>query len=248
VRAAQSLIDRFVNQVIELRRSGDDDANDLLAMLLAARDEATGEGMSNQQLYDEIRTIFVSGYDSTSNVLAWLWYVLARHPEIEQRVRHEISEQLGQRTPTFHDLAGLPYLRMVIQETMRIYPPVWSTARTVVADDEIDGYQIPAGAKVIISPYITHRLPALWEHPERFDPERFTPERSADRHQCAYIPFSVGPRLCIGSNLAMMEAQLIAAMVIQRHQLRLTPGCSVQLNPSLILQPRKPIMMQLQLR
>jgi cytochrome P450 len=245
---AQHLLDQVVRRMIEERRGSATDNADLLSMLLTARDEETGEGMSDQQIYDEIRTIFFGGYDTTSNALAWVWYVLARYPDVEQRLHEELAMVLGERTPTYQDLPQLTYLHRVIEETLRLYPPAWVVVRTVIADDLIDGYHIPAGAKIVISPYVTHRLPTLWERPDIFDPERFTPERSAGRHRCAYIPFGTGPRLCIGSNLAMLETQLIVAMVAQIYRLRVVAGSSIRPYPSITLQPRNGIPMHLHQR
>jgi cytochrome P450 len=239
LKQAQRLLDQFVHHIIDQRRANaSGDSADLISMLLAAQDEETGAGMSDQQLYDEVRTIFFGGYDTTSNALAWVWYLLAQHPDVEQRLQHELDTVLAGRAPAYQDLAKLTYLRMVIEEAMRLYPPAWITVRTVVADDQIHGYRVPAGAKVLISPYVTHRLPAFWEQPEAFDPERFRPERAGARHRGAYIPFGVGPRLCIGSNLAMLEAQLIVATMAQRYRLSLVPGHSVQARPGIILHPR----------
>lgn len=248
LKHVQQQIEQFVNRIIEEQRRSAASADNLVSMLLAARDQETGEGMTNQQLFDEVRTIFFTGYDTTSNVLAWVWYSLAQHPDVERRLHHELTEVLGGRTPTFQDLPNLTYVRMIIEETMRLYPPAWSTGRTVVADDQIDGYHISAGSKVIISPYVTHRLPTLWEHPDTFDPQHFAPEQSAGRDQYAYFPFGGGPRLCIGSNLAMMEAQLIVAMVAQKYRLSLVLGRPVHLYPGIILQPRHGLPMRLYTR
>jgi cytochrome P450 len=248
LKHAQQQIERFVNRLIEEQHRSVASADNLISMLLAARDQETGVGMTDRQLFDEVRTIFFSGYDTTSNVLAWVWYSLAQHPDVERRLHRELAEVLGGRTPTFQDLPNLAYVRMIIEETMRLYPPAWSTGRTVVADDQIDGYHIPAGAKVIVSPYVTHRLPAFWEHPDTFDPQRFAPEQSAGRDRYAYFPFGGGPRFCIGNNLAMLEAQLIVAMVAQNYRLCLDLGHSVQVHSALILQPRHGIRMTRQPR
>jgi cytochrome P450 len=238
VRQAQELIDRCVSRIIEVRRSGATGATDLLSTLLAARDEETGEGMSEQQLRDEVRTIFISGYDSTSNVLAWVWHSLARFPNVEQLLHEELAAVLGGRMPSYEDLPRLTYLRMVIEETMRLYPPPWATGRTAIGDDEIDGYLIPAGTDIIVSPYVTHRLPSVWENPETFDPQRFAPERSAGRHRCAFFPFGFGPRVCIGNHLAMLEAQVIISAVAQFYRLRLVPGHRVLEYPIVLMGPR----------
>ncbi len=244
-QAAQQLIDQAIYTLIDQRRQGGMDRADIITMLLSARDEATGEGMSDQQVRDEVRTIFFAGYETTANALGWVWYLLAQNSDVERCLHQELTQVLGGRRPDFQDLPHLTYTRMVLEEAMRLYPPGWMTWRTAIADDEIDGCPIPAGAKVVISPYVTHRLPSLWEDPEIFDPERFSAERSARRPRCAYLPFGAGPRLCIGSNLAMMEAQLVVASVAQLYQLRNVPGYIMRLNPSITLQPRSGIPMTL---
>jgi cytochrome P450 len=245
LRKAQQCIDDTVSRLIDRYRQNDQGATDLISMLLSARDAETGACMSDEQLRDEVRTMFFAGYDTTSSALAWTWYLLAKHPSIEHRLQQELDDVLDGRCPTFQDLPQLTYTRMVVEESMRLYPPGWITSRTAVLDDEIEGYHIPKGAKIVLSPYVTHRLPTFWEHPDVFEPERFSPERSAKRHRCAYIPFGIGSRLCIGSNLAMMETLLIVAMVAQSYRLCLLPGHSVQPHPSIILQPRNGIRMRL---
>jgi cytochrome P450 len=236
-RTAQQHIDRAVAGLISKRRHAGLDGSDIISMLLAARDQETGAGMSDEQVRDEVRTIFFAGYETTASAMAWAWYLLAQHPHVEQRVHHEVAEVLGGRLPDLQDLPNLAYTRMVIEEVMRLYPPGWMTWRTVLADDQIGGYHIPAGAKLVISPYVTHRLPGLWEQPEAFEPERFTPACAAQRHRYAYIPFGAGPRMCIGSNLAMMEMQLTIAMVSQACRLQLVPGRAIQPHPSITFQP-----------
>jgi cytochrome P450 len=236
-RSAQQHIDRAVASLISERREAGADGTDIISMLLAARDQDTGVGMSDEQVRDEVRTIFFAGYETTASAMAWAWYLLAQHPDVEQRVHDEVAHVLGGRLPNLQDLPNLVYTRMVIEEVMRLYPPGWMTWRTVLADDQIDGYHIPAGAKLVISPYVTHRLPSLWEQPLIFDPERFTRACVAQRHRYAYIPFGAGPRMCIGSNLAMMEMQLTIAMVSQACRLRLVPGWAIQPHPSITFQP-----------
>jgi cytochrome P450 len=245
---AQQRIDQAVYSFINKRRQRGIDGADIISMLLAARDEETGAGMSDAQVCDEVRTIFFAGYETTSSALAWAWYLLAQHPYAEQRLHHEVTTVLGGRRPELQDLPNLVYTRMVIEEAMRLYPPGWMTWRTAIADDQLDGYHIPAGAKVVISPYVTHRLPSLWDHPEAFDPDRFTPAFASQRHRYAYIPFGAGPRMCIGSNLAMMEMQLTLAMVSQAYRLRLVPGRAIQPHPSITFQPGRPVRMALQPR
>lgn len=242
-RQAQRLIAEFMQDMIKKRSGSTADADDMLSMLLAVSDEAAGEGMTDQQLCDELRAIFFGGYDTTSHALAWIWLTLAQHPHIEARLHEELAAVLKGRPPTFQDLSNLTYSHMVVEETLRLYPPAWALARTVVADDEIDGFHIPAGAKVVISPYVTHRLPALWEQPQIFDPEHFAPQSSTGRHRCAFIPFGVGARVCIGQHLAMLIIQCVTVTLAQRYRLCCIAGHSTQMHAALLLQPRRGLAM-----
>jgi cytochrome P450 len=238
-----------VFRIIEERRQLSPDARakhgDLLTMLMEAQDEDTGEKMSDQQLRDEVMTIFLAGHETTANALAWTWYLLSKHPEIARKLRAEAVEVLGGRVPTFADVPRLKYTLMVLEESMRLFPPAWIIAREAAADDTIDGFKIPAKAIVVLVPYVTHRDPKLWENPEGFDPERFSPERAASRAKYTYFPFGGGPRQCIGSNFALMEAQLILAMIAQRFRLDLVPGPVVEPEPLITLRPKGGIMMTL---
>jgi len=214
-------------------------------MLLAARDEETGEGMNDQQVRDEVMTLLLAGHETTSATLTWIWYLLSQHPEVEQRLHDEVDRVLGGQPPTVDRLDDLPYTRQVIQEAMRLYPPAFFVIRHAIADDEIGGYPVPANSLVLLMSHAVHRHPAFWEEPERFDPERFTPERSAGRPRFAYFPFGGGPRICIGNSFAMMEAQLVLATVAQRYCLRLLPGHPVELQVSLTTRPRHGLPMTL---
>ena len=164
------------------------------------------------------------GHDTVGESLAWTWYLLSLHPEVERKLHHEISQVVGDRVPAVADLPRLHYAHMVLQESLRVYPPVWVIPRDAINDDQIGGYRIPAGSTILLSPYITHRHPDFWENPEAFDPERFLPERSHDRPRHAYFPFGGGPRLCMGVDMAMMEMLLIMVMVVQRHRIHLVSG------------------------
>lgn len=230
-------LDTIIYGLIDDRRREQEPKNDLLDMFLHARDEATGAGMSEKQIRDEVLTIFFAGHETTANALTWTWYLLSQHPDVEQKVHAELERVLNGRAPTYHDLANLKYTKMVIEETIRLYPPVYIIARETVGEDTIGGYRIPPGSLVTICKYVTHRHTAFWDNPEAFDPERFTPERSQGRAKYAYIPFGAGPRRCIGYNFAMMEAQLIIAMVAQRYRVRLVPGHPVKPKPAATLQP-----------
>jgi cytochrome P450 len=227
-RRAITEFEAFVSRLLTARRADAADHGDLLAMLLAARDPETREGMNDKQLRDEILTIFMAGHETTANALTWAWYLLARHPEAEARLHDEIDRVLGGRTAGFADVAKLEWTRMVIEEAMRLYPPAHTIARTALAEDRIGGVRIPAGSLMSISPYVTHRNPNLWPQPERFDPERFAPAAVARRHRFAYLPFGGGPRVCIGNSFAITEAQVIMASIAQRYRLRLAPGHVVE--------------------
>jgi cytochrome P450 len=187
---------------------------------------------------DEVLTLLLAGHETTAVALTWTWYLLSQHHEVERRLHAELDTVLAGRLPTVEHLDALPYTRMVIQEAMRLYPPVFGFTRFTIDSDEISGYSIPANSVVFLSAYCTHRHPAFWEKPEMFDPERFTPERSAGRPRFAYFPFGGGPRQCIGNAFAMMEAQLVLATVAQRYALRLIPGHPVEPKVLLKMRPR----------
>lgn len=244
-RRAKRTFDRVAYGIINQRRADARDRGDLLSMLLLARDEETGEGMSDTQLRDEVVTFMGAGSETTAVLLAWVWYLLSRHPDVDRKLRAELADVLAGRTPTMVDLPQLKYARMVLEETLRLYPPAWAMSRSVRSDDEIAGYHIPAKSLMVLSPYVTHRDPRWWENPEGFDPERFTPERSANRPRYAYFPFGGGPRQCIGNEFALMEATLVLATVAQRYRLHLVPGHPVEPYPIFTLRPRYGVLMTL---
>lgn len=247
-RASMRIVDEVVYGFINERRASGADGDDLLGMLMSARDEETGEAMTDEQLRDEVLTIFVAGHETTAVLLAWVCYLLALHPEAAERMYAEVDQVLGQRLPTLEDLPKLAYTRMVLDETMRLYPPAWVTNREAVEDDVLCGVRIPAGKVVLLSSYAVHRLPQYWEDPEAFDPLRFTPERSADRPRFAYFPFGGGPHQCIGNSFALTEATLILASIAQRFRLELIPGQAVIPQPAVTLRPRDGLMMTIKKR
>jgi cytochrome P450 len=240
-RSALAVLDDMVLRIIHERRRASDPgaAEDLLGMLIAARDEETGEGMTDRQLRDEVMTFVLAGHETTAVSLAWIWYLLARHPAVEHHLRDEVATTLGVRAPTLDDLPRLPYARMVVEESMRLYPPVWAFGRQALEEDQIGGYRIAAGAPLNVFPWLTHRHPDFWPDPGRFDPERFAPERAAARHRFAYLPFSGGPRLCIGNEFALMEAVLLLAMTVQRYRVALAdPERPIEPDAKVTLRPR----------
>lgn len=247
-RRAVKVVDDLLIGLVAERRKRPTEAHDLLGMLLDARDDETGEGMSDAQLRDEAITIFAAGHETTSNALSWTFLLLARHPEIAARLHDEVDVVLGGRAPTVADLAALPLCKRVLHESMRLYPPAWITDRRAEGDDEICGYHVRAGTRIFLSPWATHRHPRYWDDPEVFDPDRFTPARSEGRPAFAYFPFGGGPRICIGNGFAMMEAQIILAMVSQRFRLELAPGAAVVPERGITLRPAPALPMVLRAR
>jgi cytochrome P450 len=247
-RRAIATIDRIVGTMIDARRRDGTDRGDLLTMLIRARAADTDTGMNDKQLRDECVTFLSAGHETTAVTLSWALHLLSTHPIVERRLYHEVSDVLGDLPPTFEHLAHLPFTRMVLEEALRLYPPAWAVPRQAYEDDELGGQRVPAGTTVTVCPYVTHRNPAFWEHPEAFDPERFTPERSAARPEYAYYPFGGGPRGCIGRQFAMMEAQLVLAMVVQRFRLERVSSHPVVPDPVLTLRPRHGVLMSLRPR
>jgi cytochrome P450 len=247
-RESVQRLDQIVYGMIENRRRASQEDNDLLSMLIAAKDADSGEYMTDQQLRDEVITLFLAGHETTANALSWTWYLLSKFPDVERKLYQELKQVLKGGVPTLADIPALPYTRMVIDESIRLFPPAWLISRTAREDDVVDGITIPAGSIAFLSPYVTHRHPDLWENPEGFDPERFSPTRSASRPDFAYFPFGGGPRLCIGNNFALMEAQLVLAAMVQHFQVEIVPGHPIELQPSITLRPRHGILARLRAR
>jgi cytochrome P450 len=235
-------LDNVVRRLIDERRHGEDQG-DLLTAMVRARDEG-GKGMSEVDLLNEVKTLLVAGHESPANALSWACYLLAANPDVEQRLVAEIQDVLGDRTPTFEDLASLHYCRMVLEETMRLYPPAWLVERTPIADDTIGGYPVPAGARITCFMHRIHRDARFWDDPEAFRPERFSDEQASERPRFAYFPFSGGPRVCLGKDMAMTEMVLILAMTLQRFRLELDDGHRVTALASVNLRPESGIRMR----
>ena len=248
----EGIFDEFDEKVdrllTERGREPDSEPKDLLARLLAARDDETGGGMTPQEVRDQVVTIFMAGHETTSQALSWTWYLLSQHPAEEARLHAELALVLQGRTPRYEDIADLRYTRMVIEESMRLYPPAHTIGRQPIAADEVLGHRIPAGAEVLIMPWLLHRKPSLWDDPNRFAPERFSPERAAARPRFAYMPFGAGARICIGAAFAMTEAILILATIAQRYRLRLKSGHPVEPQGLITLRPRYGLRMNLERR
>src|SRR6516164_6684640 len=240
-RAAKGLLDDVVLRVIESRRRSGPAANDLLDLLLAARDAESGTGMSDEQLRDEVLTLLFAGHDTTTAAVSWAWHLLARHPEVQEALHDEAAGRLASRTPTADDLPHLPLATAVFEEAIRLYPPAPGLARRAVEPDEIQGYPVPAKAILMASQWVTHRHPAYWDEPDRFRPERFLPGRAPDRPKFAYFPFGGGPRVCIGNTFALIEGALVLAALAQRFHLRPADDKNVELDTTFVLRPKGPL-------
>lgn len=215
-RNAMEDFNKTLYDLIDERTNKPDPPTDLLTMLVQARDEETGLGMTKQQLRDEAITMYSAGHETSANALNWILMILSKEPEIVAKMRAEIQEVLGDRTPGFDDLRRLEYVRQVIEEGMRLYPPAYAVGREAMEADEILGYAIPKGAIVLMSIYALHHDPAYYPNPEKFDPGRFSAEAVNSRPRLAYMPFGAGPRMCIGNHFAMMEMQLLLTLLIRR--------------------------------
>lgn len=235
---------QIILNIIQQRRDAGETRDDLLQMLLDARYEDTGEGMTDRQLFEECAIIFVAGHETSANALAWTWYLLAQHPEIVQKARAELNTVLENRKPAFEDLPKLEYLTQIIEESMRLYPPAWITDRVAAEDDEWNGIQIPKGTVVVTYFYGSHHSADLWEAPEHFNPDRFSKENKKRHVPFAYSPFGGGPRLCIGNNFAMMEMQLVLAAMLQRYDFELIANQKIESQPLITLRPKQGIFMK----
>ncbi|MCX4241579.1 cytochrome P450 [Paraliomyxa miuraensis] len=240
---AMKVFETFVFETLAARQESEEHPHDLMSMLLDAVDPDTGEGLSHVQIRNEMLTYLLAGHETSANTLVWLFYLLSRHPGIARRIDDELRRELGGAVPTAGQLDRLVYLEQVLLETMRLYPVAYMVLREVVSEDRIGGFTIPAKAWVMVAPYVTHRRPDVWENPEGFDPDRFAPD-APDPSPCAYFPFLAGLHKCVGQSLAMMEMKLIAATMMQRCWLDLTPGFDPELEAGLTIRPKNGMMVR----
>ena len=232
---AYAAIQEVVINIIEERRKGTETYDDLLSMLIETEDADTGERMTDKQVQDEVITLFLAGHETTAVALSWMFVALEENPEVEQKALAEALSVLNSRVPTFAEMRNLTYTRMVVDETLRLYPPAWLIGRHSLENDEAAGFRIPAKSNCMIPVYAIHRDPRYWEKPEQFLPERFNPESNEKRHKFVYFPFGGGPRLCIGNNFALMEMQLIIPMILQEFKLSKIPGQEIKKEPLLTM-------------
>ncbi|MBS0362674.1 MAG: cytochrome P450 [Proteobacteria bacterium] len=239
IKADFSAMDGAIYRMIEARRANLEAApNDLLTRLLAARDPDDGQGLSAQEIRDEVITIFEAGHETTAVAMTFAFYLLSGHPAQAAKLHAELDAVLGGRAPTAEDLPKLVYTRQVVEEAMRLYPPAPAvTSRVAAGPDEICGQAVKKGDHVFISTWVMHRHRAYWDDPETFDPDRFSAERSEGRPRFAYMPFGGGPRICIGANFAMTEATLILAALAQKVRLRMDRPQDVKLRARITLAP-----------
>ena len=241
-------LDAMLRILIRDRRGSGDGHDDLLSVLLAAVDEDSGARMSDQQLRDEMMTLFLAGHETTANALTWTFYLLSRHPEVETRLVDELQRVLAGRVPSMNDLPELPYTDMVLREALRLYPPAPGLAREPIEDVTIGGYNVPKGSLISANTYAIQRDSRFFADPERYDPDRFVPGWEERIPRYAYLPFGAGPRVCIGSGFAMMEARLILAAVAQRYKLSLETDETIRPVQLVTLRPNRPVRMRLDRR
>jgi cytochrome P450 len=250
IRAHFKTVDAAIYRLIGEREKIRDEApKDFLTRLVLAKDPDDGVGLNATEVRDEVITIFMAGHETTAVTMTWVWYLLSQHPAEEAQLHRELDTVLCGRIPTVEDLPNLPYTRMVIEEAMRVYPPAPGISlREAREADDLCGFKVTPGLKILVSPWILHRHRRLWDNPERFDPTRFTKESSEKRPRFAYLPFGGGPRVCIGASLAMTETILILAVLAQRFRLRLAEGQVVTLQTRITLRPKNGMTMILERR
>jgi len=236
-RRAFDTLERSVQDILA-RGTAAGEAHANLVTLLSEARRAEGSDMSDAQLRDELRAFLLAGHETTASALAWTFALLAERAELVHRLGVEANAVLGHRNPEFADATRLPLISAVIDEAMRLYPPGWAFDRQAVDEDIIAGFRVPAGALLLVSPWVVHRDSRVWDRPDEFDPTRFVPEQAAGRPRFAYFPFGGGPRICIGEELTLVEARLIVAMAVRRFRLRPAPGWQIAADPSVTLKPR----------
>jgi len=235
-RHARTDLERIVGILVAQRKENPSESgDDVLTRLIASTAKETDKRVADRRMRDELVTLLLAGHETTASTVGWTLHMVSRHPEIRELLHEEALAVFGDRRPVYEDLTRLRYTNMVLQETMRLFPPVWILPRRALADDEVGGYHVPAGADVLICPYTLHRHPKYWADPDRFDPERFDPDAPSDRPRYAHIPFGAGPRFCVGNHLGMIEATFIISTVMRELCLEREPGVEVTPEPMMSL-------------
>jgi cytochrome P450 len=236
-------VENIVKDIINERRREGVDRGDLLSMLVFAEDE-DGNRMSDRELRDQSMTLFFAGHETTAISLVWMLYLMSQHPEVVVKMRAELDEHVGDRTLCVDDLGKLPYLEMVVKESMRILPAVWSFMKETIEDVELGDYLIPKGSMIFISPYVTQHNPLYFPEPDEFRPERFTKENEKALPKGAYVPFSAGQRICLGKMFALMESKLILGTMVNNVDFVLPEGHTIEFLAQLSLHPKGGLPMQ----
>jgi cytochrome P450 len=244
-RRAIRRLDEVVYRMIAARRRSDEDRGDLLSILLHAQDADDGSRMTNRQVRDEVMTLFMAGHETTAVALSWTWYLLAHHPEADAKLAAELRTIVGDRTPAVADLPRLTYAEMIVNESMRLYPPAYAVGRQATKHAEIGGYAVPPGTIVILPTWVVHRDPRWYEAPDAFRPERWADDPGRRLPRFAYFPFGGGPRQCIGNGFAMMEAILVLATIARRFRLTMEPGQHITPTPYVTVRPEPGLRMRL---
>ncbi|HEY7887663.1 MAG TPA: cytochrome P450 [Steroidobacteraceae bacterium] len=239
---------KLVAGLVERRRREKEEHFDYIAMLMSARDKDSGEPMGERQLIDEVLTLVVAGHETTASGLNWTWYLLSQHPDAEARLHAELDSAPDEPAPGLPQMEQLAYAQQVVNEALRLYPPGWLLSRRTIQPDVLSGYEIPAGANVLLPLYLLHRHPRYWKDPDTFFPERFAPDHDAERPRFAYMPFAAGPRHCIGETFALYEMLLHLHRVARHFRLIHVPDKPIELEAQINLRTRYPLHMRLERR
>ncbi len=239
---------KLVADLINRRRQTGEEHFDFLSMLMGTRDRETGAPMSDKELIDEVLTLIVAGHETTAAALTWTWYLISQHPDAAERLRAEADRTADGETLSLEDAESLQFTHQVVQEALRLYPPGWLITRRTIEADELGGFPIAPRTDVFISPYMLHRHPAYWSEPEEFRPERFAGSDAEERHRFSYIPFAVGPRHCIGENIAMFEMLVHVHAMSRRFRLTRADREPIELEAQINLRPRSNLMMMVEAR
>lgn len=235
-REAQADLYRIVDRLVEHRRDNPvDPPDDVISRLIESTSRERDPRVAERRMRDELITLLLAGHETTASTVGWALYLVSQHPEVGERLHAEATAVLGDRAPRYEDLRDLKYTAMVLEEAMRLYPPVWILTRHSIEADEVGGYHVPADSDVMVCPYTLHRHPAFWSEPDKFDPDRFDPDKPHDRPRYAYIPFGAGPRFCVGNHLGMMEASFVIAMIMRELRLDTPRGWAPKPEPMLSL-------------
>lgn len=228
----------IVHGIIQARRRNPHAHDDLLSMLLSACEEETGRGMTDEQLRDEVTTIFVAGHETTANAMAWLLYLVSQHPDVESKLMEEINARWPESGLTAENITAFPYVRQVIDESLRVYPTIWSVGRSCVQEDELGGYRVPVGMNVVVPIFYYHWNQRFWSEPQKFDPSRFVAERRPSGDTMTYFPFGAGPRSCIGNHFALQELMIMVVLFYRHYRFSVAPNFVVEPDPLITLRPK----------